>query len=211
MLHNGREINQTAIDLAMMERCIALSATAIRNGEFPFASLICKGAEIVVEVTNQVARNSDVTRHAELLAVSQAQAILGRKNLSDCSIYSNVEPCVMCSFPIRETRIGRVVFAIASPKMGGLSRWNVLRDADLARAMPEAFGPAPEVISGLMRREAARVWWTWNPLIWAIIRGRGCFGPPEDDAAPCQHLEAAADRGGLLRRLLALRHDHRST
>src|SRR5262249_9176148 len=108
-------MDQSEIDLKMMRRCIELSATAIKEGEFPFSSLIAEGDKIIVEVTNRVRRNADVTQHAELLAVSEAQKALGRKDLRTCTIYSNVEPCVMCSFPIRETRIGRVVFAIASP------------------------------------------------------------------------------------------------
>lgn len=170
-------MDQTELDLKMMRRCIELSATAIKQGEFPFSSLIAEGQRIVVEVTNRVRRNTDVTQHAELLAVSEAQKVLGRKDLRTCTIYSNVEPCVMCSFPIRETRIGRVVFAIASPMMGGFSKWNVLEDPELAQIMPEAFGKAPEVISGLMYREAANVWLRWNPVIWGVIRYRGCFEP----------------------------------
>lgn len=173
---SGHASNQTAIDTAMMERCIHLSAMAAKYGEFPFAAIVCKDGEVVVETTNQVAQNGDVTRHAELVAVSQAQKILGRKDLSDCSLYSNIEPCAMCSFPIRETRIARVIFAISSPMMGGLSKWNVLRDTELSQAMPETFGPVPEVVAGLLLREAERVWWKWNPLIWAVIKHRGCFG-----------------------------------
>jgi tRNA(adenine34) deaminase len=106
---NGHETNLSDLDTAMMERCIGLSATAAQHGEFPFAALICKDGEVVVEAVNRVARSAGVTRHAELVAVSEAQGILGRKDLSDCTLYSNAEHCVMCSFPIRETRIGRVI------------------------------------------------------------------------------------------------------
>ena len=88
-------------------------------------------------------------RHAEILAISEAQRVLGRSDLSDCTIYSNVEPCPMCSFPIRETRIGRVVYAISSPMMGGFSKWNVLGDNEISNVMPQVFGDAPEVAAGL--------------------------------------------------------------
>ena len=44
--------------------------------------------------------------------------------------------------------------------------------------MPEAFGEAPEVMRGFMRREAEKAWRNWNPLIWGVIRYRGCFGEP---------------------------------
>lgn len=196
-------MDQSDIDSRMMQRCIQLSATATTTGEFPFACVICEGDTVVAESTNLVRQDGDITRHAELVAISEAQKALGRKRLSGCTLYSNIEPCPMCSFPIRESRIGRVVYAIRSPKMGGASRWNILRDTELSRVMPEAFGPVPEVISGFMGREAAKVWRTWNPLIWAIIVRRGCFAhAPEVDGV--ETLNAIPTPHGWLRSLLRL-------
>jgi len=76
--------------------------------------------------------------------------------------------------------------------------------------MPEAFGPVPEVISGLSRRAAEKVWWTWNPLIWWVIKQRGCF---EADPGPgtYERLQAVSERGGFLRRLLMRLHPYHST
>jgi tRNA(adenine34) deaminase len=146
--------------------------------------VVCRDGEIVAEAFNRVAADGDVTRHAEILALSEAQRVLGRSDLSDCTIYSNVEPCPMCAFPIRETRIGRVVYAISSPMMGGWSKWNVLGDNEISNAMPEMFGEAPEVAAGLQYREAAAVWRRWNPIFWLGIRFRGCLADPaSDDAA----------------------------
>jgi len=199
----NQAIDQAAIDAAMMTRCIELSALATKNGEFPFASLIARGSEILAESTNQVARSTDVTQHAELLAISQAQRAVGGRDLSGCSLYSNIEPCVMCSFPIRETRISRVIYAIRSPFMGGLSKWNVLRDTEISEVMPEAFGPAPEVIVGLGAAEAEAVWRKWNPLIWSIIKYRGCFAAAPQSDGPTRH-QAIPGRGGLLRKIVTL-------
>lgn len=205
MRKNGHDAvkAQAAIDAAMMRRCVQLSAEAAKAGEFPFAALICDGERVIVEAINHAAREADVTRHAELVAVSEAQRILGTKDLSRCTLYSNVEPCVMCSFPIRETRIARVVFAIASPFMGGFSRWNVLRDDALTERMPEAFGPVPEVIAGLGSQEAETVWRRWNPLIWTIIRRRGCFRPSPSPDTVARH-PGGPVRGGLLRKLFMM-------
>ena len=82
----------------------------------------------------------------------------------------------MCAFPIRETGIGRVAFAITSPAMGGLSKWNVLADHDISERMPQYFRRPPEVIAGLLVAEAEQAWREWNPLIWAVIKRRGCLG-----------------------------------
>jgi tRNA(adenine34) deaminase len=198
-MNSAPDQDHSAIDKAMMERCIQLSATAARQDEFPFASIVCEGRQIVTETTNRVAQNGDVTQHAELLAVSEAQKRLGRKDLTGCTIYSNIEPCVMCAFPIREARIGRVVYAISSPLMGGFSRWNVLRDAEISNTMPEAFGPIPEVITGLLWREAEMVWWKWNPVIWGVAKHRGCFGPAEGGS---KRLKAVPLNLGFMRRLM---------
>ena len=165
-----------ATDIAMMARCIALSREAVEAGEYPFACVIAKGDEVVVEATNRVARDRDVTHHAELLAISEAQRKIGKRTLKGCTLYSTVEPCPMCSFPIREACIARVVFAIRSPLMGGHSRWNVLGDPVLSASMPEMFAPAPKVVAGVLRREAEQVWWRMNPLVWGVIRMRGVFG-----------------------------------
>jgi tRNA(adenine34) deaminase len=205
VLLNGDDaaIDRTTIDTAMMRRCIRLSATAAERGEFPFASIICSGETVIAEATNQVAQEGDVTRHAEMLAMSEAQKKIGRKDLSKFTLYSNVEPCAMCSFPIRETRIGRVVYAIGSPMMGGLSKWNILRDTELSEAMPEVFGPVPEVIAGLCQREAEKVWWSWNPLAWAVIRQRGCLGRAADPVNG-DRLPAIPHRVGFIGRLMLL-------
>jgi tRNA(adenine34) deaminase len=115
----------------------------------------------------------------------------------------------MCSFPIRETRISRVVFAMRSPVMGGLSKWNVLRDTQLSQVMPEVFGPVPEVVAGLSQHDAEKVWAAWHPLIWRIIRYRGCFGH-ETDGGDAEHLAAIPGRRSWLRRLLTLHHNRHS-
>jgi len=80
---NGAHSHRTIIDKTMMERCIRLSEKGVDHGEMPFAGLICRGADVLVETTNQVSERDDITRHAELVAISKAQEILGRTDLSD--------------------------------------------------------------------------------------------------------------------------------
>jgi tRNA(adenine34) deaminase len=196
-------MDRSAIDFKMMRRCIELSADAVRSQELPFSCVICRDGEVVAEAINRVVQDADVTKHAEILAISEAQRVLGRSDLSDCTIYSNVEPCPMCSFPIRETRIRRVVFAISSPMMGGFSKWNVLGDNEISHVMPEVFGDRPEVEAGLHYHEAAAVWRKWNPVFWLAIRFRGCLADPaQEDAALTLQVRHPTWRP--LRRLLTL-------
>jgi tRNA(adenine34) deaminase len=175
-----------AIDEEMMARCIALSRAAVSKGEYPFAAIIACDGEVVAEAVNRRFRDHDISRHAEILALSQAQRTLGRNELRRYTLYSNVEPCAMCAFCIREAWIGRVVFALASPLMGGMSKWNILRDDAMSGRMPQVFGPVPQIVSGVLAQEAEAAWLEWNPLAWYLIKRRHLLNGAETDGADVQ-------------------------
>ena len=163
-------------DRKMMAQCIALSRASGEAGEYPYGAIISRGGEIIASSINRVRQDGDITRHAEVVAISAAQKKLGSVSLDDCTIYANAEPCALCCYAIRESRIGRVVYGLQSPHMGGVSKWQVLADEDLSHAMPEVFAPPPEIIAGFMVKEAEQVLFDWSPLIATIMKGRGLFG-----------------------------------
>jgi tRNA(adenine34) deaminase len=171
-----------AVDRRMMARCIELSRMGAAAGELPFGSLIARGPDILAESANCAAREGDVSRHAEIVAIAQARKVAPDAKLGDCTLYTTVEPCPMCAFCAREAGIGRVVFALGSPVMGGLSRWNVLRDDALSDGIPFVFGAVPEVVNGILAEDAAQVWRDWNPVAWQVIKLRGFLVEPPDGA-----------------------------
>src|SRR5688572_11150888 len=116
----------------MMARCIELSRIGVSKGEYPFGTVIAADGQVVAEAINRTVRDGDVTRHAEVIALFEAQKAVGRRQLYRCTLYTNIEPCAMCSYCIREAGIGRVAYALASPVMGGLSKWNILRDDEIS-------------------------------------------------------------------------------
>jgi tRNA(adenine34) deaminase len=170
-----------ATDRAMMARCIELSRLAAQRGEYPFGTVIARNGRIVVEAINTTNREGDVSRHAEVIALAQAQQAIGREQLRHCTLYSNIEPCAMCAYCIREAWVGRVVYALGSPVMGGLSKWNILRDEGLSGRIPEVFGAVPEVVSGLLLHEAQAAWRDWSPFTWQMIKLRGLLTVPSED------------------------------
>src|SRR5271166_3689237 len=181
-------LSSEATDRAMMARCIELSAMAVKEGEYPFGSLIALDGRIIAEATNRTMRENDVSRHAEVIALSQAQQAVGRAELHRATLYTNVEPCAMCSYCIREAWVGRVVYALTSPIMGGVTIWNILRDKDISSRVP-IFAPVPEVVSGVLAREVQESWRAWNPLAWEMVRMRGVLTSPEvQQEAPVQVL-----------------------
>jgi tRNA(adenine34) deaminase len=74
-----------------------------------------------------------------------------------------------------------VVYGPRSPHMGGVSKWNVLADDGLSKAVPETFAPPLEILAGFMSHEAEQALLAWNPMIWGVVKQRGLFvtGPVE--------------------------------
>ena len=107
-----------SVDARHMRRCFELASCAVNKKELPFGSVIARDGEEISAYGNGVRAAGDVTRHAEICAIVDAQRKLKRR-LDGCTLYTNIEPCAFCSYAIRETRIARVVFALASPVMGG--------------------------------------------------------------------------------------------
>ncbi len=172
------QVSCNAMDEAMMGRCIELSRIAVSKGEYPFGTVIALNGQIVAEGINSTIRDDDVARHAEVIALSQAQKTMGRTPLRRCTLYTNIEPCAMCAYCIREAWVGRVVYALGSPVMGGLSKWNILRDDGMSDRIPEGFGAVPEVVSGVLLQEAQQVWRDWSPFAWEMIKLRGLLTAP---------------------------------
>ena len=164
-----------SVDARLMRRCFDLARDATTRKELPFGSVIARDGVEISARGNGVREARDVTRHAEVCAIIAAQAKLGKAALDGCTLYTNMEPCAFCSYAIRETRVARVVFALASPVMGGASRWDVLHDEGLSNSLPEVFGPAPEVLAGFLADEADAMLRQIAPMMWATSQARGLF------------------------------------
>jgi tRNA(adenine34) deaminase len=186
----------------MMQRCIALSVKSGEEGEYPYGVVIVRDGKPVTESINRVAHEKDVTRHAEVVAISAAQKALGTVSLDDCTIFVSAEPCAYCCYAIRESRIGRVVYALSSPHMGGVSKWPVLTDRDISDTMPDVFADPPAITSGFMAREVEDALLKWNPVIAGTIKARGLFVVrPLTEVQPTRtHVPLRSRVMGMLRR-----------
>ena len=184
-----------ATDECMMRRCFALAVKSAEQGEYPYAAVIVRNGKIVAETTNKVAHDRDVTRHAEVVAICQAQKALGSTDLADCTIYVNVEPCAFCCYAIRESRIAKVVYSMRSPIMGGVSRWNILGDRKLSDAMPEVFAPPPVLLTEFLSAEGDAALRRSSPLAWTFMRARGLLVTPSRHHAGDDHGHTGARRG----------------
>jgi len=143
-----------ASDENFVRRCLELGRIALDGGDAPVGSLILYEGDILAEGIESVKSNCDPTAHAEILAVKSACEKLKTLDLTGAVLYSNVEPCVMCAFAIRQTGIGTVVFGMSNDQVGGTnSKFAVLSDADF----PAKF-PPPEIRMNILLEECEKLW-----------------------------------------------------
>lgn len=128
-----------------MRRCHQLAEKAVRGGDTPVGSLVMRDGQIIAEGVEGVKAQMDVTAHAEIIAIRKTCAALGTIDLSGTTLYTTTEPCLMCSYAIRQTRISRVVIEERTGKGGGVtSRYPILKD----ESFPVG-GPPPEIVLGI--------------------------------------------------------------
>ena len=98
---------------------------AFEKGEVPVAAVIVHQppsgeARIIARAHNQVETLHDATAHAEMIAITQAEAHLENWRLQDCTIYVILEPCMMCCGAMILSRIKRVCYGAKDEKAGGV-------------------------------------------------------------------------------------------
>jgi tRNA(adenine34) deaminase len=134
-----------------MQRCLALGRAALAAGEVPVGSLVVRGEEILGEGHEGLKALLDPSAHAEVQAIRAACQRAGSVDLAGCTLYSTVEPCVLCAYVLRRAGISRVVYGVPAGQAGGVtSRYDILTDTDLTGWLAP-----PEIIAGVLAEECA--------------------------------------------------------
>ena len=132
-----------------MRRCMELARRATATGDSPVGSLIVCDGEVVSEGVEAARARHDATAHAEMEALRAAFARRRSRDLTGCTLYTSVEPCVMCAFAIRLARVGLVVSGARSgDSNAAISGFAVLTDTTL---LPNH--PPPIVIRDVLAAE----------------------------------------------------------
>src|SRR5207245_2232456 len=101
-----------------MREALRQANKAYDAGEVPVGAVVVREGKIIARAYNQVELLKDATAHAEMLALTQAQAAVGDWRLLDCDLYVTKEPCPMCAGALVHVRIRRVIFGCADPRAG---------------------------------------------------------------------------------------------
>src|SRR5438445_12321716 len=105
-------------DATFMREALRLAAKACQADEVPVGAIVVREGKIIGRAYNQVELLKDATAHAEMLALTQAEAAVGDWRLSDCDLYVTKEPCAMCAGALVHVRVRRVMFGCADERSG---------------------------------------------------------------------------------------------
>lgn len=126
-------MDQNTIDQSYLAQCLDLAKKAQANDEVPVGALVVNNAtgEIVAKSFNLRETLKTPLAHAELIAIHQACKKIGNWRLTGHTLYSSLEPCVMCSGVILQSRIDRVVYSATDVKGGGQSLFQLFNNFKL--------------------------------------------------------------------------------
>ncbi len=140
-------------DRAAMAVALAEARLALATGDVPVGAVVVgPDGDVVGRGHNAREATGDPTAHAEVLALREAAAAVGRWRLDDCALVVTLEPCAMCAGAILLARVPRVVLGAWDPKAGAAgSVHDLLRDRRLNHRVEVVGGVGEEESAALLR------------------------------------------------------------
>jgi tRNA(adenine34) deaminase len=138
------------MDVAWMEKALALARKAGSCSEVPIGALVVAKGKIVGRGYNLRETRRRPTAHAELLAIEAAARKLGQWRLAETTLYVTLEPCLMCWGAIVLARIPRVVYGAKDPKAG-------VCGSVLSLHQEGRFNHRPKVEGGVLAEECGKL------------------------------------------------------
>jgi tRNA(adenine34) deaminase len=121
-----------AEDERWMREALKVAESSFSNEEVPVGAVVVKKGVIIGRGANRKEALRDPTAHAEILAITAAANSVGDWRLDGSTLYSTLEPCLMCAGAVIQARISRVVYGARDEKFGAFGsvidvrdkRWN---------------------------------------------------------------------------------------
>ena len=132
-----------------MRIALDLAREAAQAGEIPVGALVVRNGEILSQARNEREERSDISAHAEILALRRAGEKLGHWALPGCTLYVTLEPCPMCAGAIINSRIPTVVFGARDELTGSCG--------SVINLFEERYGHRPAVFGSVRAEESARL------------------------------------------------------
>ena len=114
-----------------MRMALDLAHEAESSGEVPVGAVVVMAGEVIGRGYNAPIQRSDPTAHAEILALREACAAVANYRLEGATLYTTLEPCVMCAGALVAARIAKVVFGARDLRFGGVRSKYRLADSEV--------------------------------------------------------------------------------
>jgi tRNA(adenine34) deaminase len=117
----GTERVGAPVDVRWMGEALALAAAGFAVGELPIGAVVVAGGRVVGGAHTQELGQRRLLVHAELLALDEADRETGwDRGLA--TLFTTLEPCLMCLAATATAMVGRIVYALPSPGDGAARR-----------------------------------------------------------------------------------------
>jgi tRNA(adenine34) deaminase len=147
-------------DESFLRQALELAREAERAGEVPIGAIVVLNGAVIGRGRNSPIALSDPTAHAEILALREAGAAIHNYRLEGATLYTTLEPCVMCAGALVASRVARLIFGARDLRFGGVRSKFHLADSPILNHRVEVIeGVAGAECADLMRGffEAQRV------------------------------------------------------
>ena len=141
------------LDERFMAEALRQAEKAYRADEVPIGAVIAFEGKVIARAHNQVELLKDATAHAEMIAITQAEAALENYRLTECDLYVTKEPCPMCAGALVHVRMRRVIFGCADERGGAAGgAMNLLQSPTLNHRCEITAGVSRDLCADLLQR-----------------------------------------------------------
>lgn len=107
-----------------MDIAISEANKALENNDVPVGAVIVQNNKVIACAYNSKEKNRNATHHAEIIAINEACEKNNSWYLNDCELYVTMEPCMMCTGAIIQSRIKKIYYIVENPKFGVIKMLN---------------------------------------------------------------------------------------
>lgn len=123
---------------------LAIEEAKKTSSNIPVGAVVVQNGKILAIAHNEREKDNDISSHAEILAIRQAEKVLNNWRLDGCELYVTLEPCPMCGWAILQSRIKSVYFGSYDTNYGAFTSKIDLRHISTSK---------PNVYGGIMEEE----------------------------------------------------------
>jgi tRNA(adenine34) deaminase len=139
-----------------MRLALDAARAAAQDGEVPVGAVLVHNGAVIATAANAPRTLHDPTAHAEIRAIREAAALLGRDRLEDCDLWVTLEPCAMCAGAIAHARIARLYYGASDPKGGAVEHGARFFTQPTCHHRPEIYPGIGEAEAGALLRDFFR-------------------------------------------------------